>query len=36
VKNKVNNQKKNGNCQSMPEETEYKLDNMNNNMKEKA
>ena len=36
MENKVQDQKQNDNRQTMPEETQYKLDNMNNDMKEKA
>ena len=36
VENIVQDQKQNGNRQNMPEETQYKLDNMNNDVKEKT
>jgi len=36
MENKVQDQKQNDNRQTMPKETQYKLDNMNNDMKEKA
>ena len=34
MKNKVQNQKQNDKQQAMPEETKYKLDDMNHDMKE--
>jgi hypothetical protein len=36
VENIVQDQKQNGNRQTMPEEMQHKMDNMNNDVKEKT